>query len=174
MRPGDISVSAIRTTPVSTPLRVRTRVVIAKAMISRLAAIPSRFQPIRFLKPRPSEVSSPCIHPPGRGLQVASLFERSRQATPPIAPLAMIHKAKTPRCAALDKALLWPFRRRGCHTPYICRNAGDSSPAFTLARVQPFIYDGVPMFHRDVSIAGRNNLAVTRLALVWAIDPAGA
>src|SRR6266478_2614077 len=66
MRPGDISVSAIRTTPVSTPLRVRTRVVIAKAMISRLAAMPSRFQPIRFLKPRPSVVSSPCIHPPGR------------------------------------------------------------------------------------------------------------
>jgi len=32
----------------------------------------------------------------------------------------------------------------------------------------------VPMFHRDVSIAGRNNLAVTRLALEWAIDPAGA
>ena len=25
------------------------------------------------------------------------------------------------------------------------------------------------MFHRDVSIAGRNNLAVTRLALVWAV-----
>jgi ferritin-like metal-binding protein YciE len=30
------------------------------------------------------------------------------------------------------------------------------------------------MFHRDVSIASRNNLAVTRLALVWAIDHAGA
>jgi hypothetical protein len=29
-----------------------------------LAAIPSRFQPIHFLKPRPSAVNSPRIHPP--------------------------------------------------------------------------------------------------------------
>ena len=36
---GGISVNAIRITPVSTPLRVRTRVVIAKAMMRRLAAI---------------------------------------------------------------------------------------------------------------------------------------
>jgi hypothetical protein len=36
-------------------------------MMRRLAAIPSRFQPIFSLKPRPSVVSSRCIHPPGGG-----------------------------------------------------------------------------------------------------------
>ncbi len=65
MWPGGISVSAVRITPVSTPFSVRTNVVIANAMMKRLAAIPRRFQPIHFLKPRASAVSNPCIHPPG-------------------------------------------------------------------------------------------------------------
>src|SRR3569833_2646811 len=60
-----MSVSALRFTPPSTPRKVRTKVVMAKAMMAKLAATPSRFQPIHFLKPRPSAVSSRCIHPPG-------------------------------------------------------------------------------------------------------------
>src|SRR5215475_4157034 len=67
MLPGGMLASAVRMTPPSTPLSVRTSVVIAKATIKRLAATPSRFQPIHFLKPRESTVSSPCIHPPGGG-----------------------------------------------------------------------------------------------------------
>src|SRR4051812_7181567 len=54
-------------TPVSMCLRVRTSVVIAKAMMNTLAAMPSRRQPIHLLKPRFSAGSSPCIHPPGGG-----------------------------------------------------------------------------------------------------------
>src|SRR3954451_3625559 len=65
MRYGDNSVNAVRITLVSTPRKVRTRVVIANAIMRKLAATPSRFQPIHFLKPRPSVVSSPYIHPPG-------------------------------------------------------------------------------------------------------------
>src|SRR5882757_3861850 len=106
MWPGGISVSAIKITPVSTPLRVRTSVVIAKAMMRRLAAIPSRFQPIRFLKPRPSVVSSPCIHPPGRAATSWKPIEAIDGKRRPNRPYAMTHKAKTDRCAILDNASL--------------------------------------------------------------------
>src|SRR5258708_10219442 len=61
----DFSAIADRMTPASTPLRVRTRCVIASAMIRTLAATPSRFQPMRCLKPCPSAVSNRCIRPPG-------------------------------------------------------------------------------------------------------------
>ncbi len=44
----------------------------AKAMMTRLARIPSRFQPIRSLKPRPSAVSSRYIHPPGRAATICA------------------------------------------------------------------------------------------------------
>jgi hypothetical protein len=54
-------------TPVSMPLRVRTSVVMAKAMMKTLAAMPRRRQPIHLVKPRFSAGSNPCIHPPGRG-----------------------------------------------------------------------------------------------------------
>jgi hypothetical protein len=59
MWPSGISVSAIRITPVSTPLRVRTSVVTAKAMISRLAAIPEAFpaDPILEAGPQRSQQS---------------------------------------------------------------------------------------------------------------------
>src|SRR6266567_8821792 len=67
MLPRGISVNAVRMTPVSMPLRVRTSVVTAKAMIITLAAIPSRRQPIHLFKPRFSAGSSPCIRPPGGG-----------------------------------------------------------------------------------------------------------
>src|SRR4051812_3925209 len=67
MLPRGISVNAVRMTPVSMCLSVRTSVVIAKAMMKTLAATPSRRQPIHLLKPRFSAGSSPCIHPPGGG-----------------------------------------------------------------------------------------------------------
>src|SRR6202000_14046 len=34
------------------------------------ASIRGLFQPIHFLKPRPSAASSPCIHPPGRAAEL--------------------------------------------------------------------------------------------------------
>src|SRR5580698_7543763 len=56
------------------PLRVRTSVEIAKAIITRLAAIPTRFQPIRSLKPRPSAANSRTIRPPGRAATALPAF----------------------------------------------------------------------------------------------------
>jgi len=47
-------------------------------------------------------------------------------------------------------------------------------PCIYLARLQPFICGRVPVFHQEVFIARRNNLAVTQLALASAIEHAGA
>src|ERR1700739_5137764 len=85
-----ISVSAVRITPPSTPFSVRTSVVTAKAIIKRLAAIPSRFQPIHFLKPSESPVSSPCIHPPGGAAQIGS----SKVEKPSKPPLENHYRSK--------------------------------------------------------------------------------
>jgi hypothetical protein len=55
--------------------------------------------------------------------------------------------------------------RRGCHTPYICPNAGDSS----LVRLDLGILavpslSNVPLFHQEVFALCRNNLATPWLA----------
>ena len=86
----------------------------------------------------------------------------------------MIHKAKTPRCAALDKAVYGLSADLAVTIPTYVAMQEIRAPHSFYRGSNRFIYDGVPMFHRDVSIASRNNLAVTRLALVWAIDHAGA
>jgi hypothetical protein len=102
-------------------------------------------------------------------------YKSNDQGKRSIAPLAMIHKAKRRVVQPLTRpATAFPptWLSQSLHMSQ-CRRF-EPCIHFSLARIQPVIYDGVPMFHRDVSIAGRNNLAVTRLALVWAIDHAGA
>src|SRR5581483_3424164 len=100
-----MSVSATRITPVSTPFKVRTNVVIATAMMARLAATPSRFQPIRSLKPRRSAANSRYILPPGKGPReflVPARASSDQGHLVSIAPDPKTHKPKTVTCAALD------------------------------------------------------------------------
>src|ERR1700752_3166807 len=97
-----MSVSATRTTPVSTPFKVRTNVAIAKAMIARLAATPSRFQPTRSLKPRRSGANSQYILPPGKPANYARASAAIIGDLVSIALDPKTHKAKSVVCAALD------------------------------------------------------------------------
>src|SRR6266700_3428580 len=157
MRPDGISVSAIRTTPVSTPLRVRTSVVIAKAMIRRLAAIPSRLQPIRSLKPRPSVVSSPCIRPPGGAATIESPSKGSMASGGQSVHLQRSIRQKR----VVVQSLTTPassFDRRGCHMPYIWRHAQESSLGCRSVRVPSFAMFAVPsrrFRHRQEQPRGR-------------------
>ena len=75
------------------------QVVTARTMMRRLAATPSRFQPILSLKPRPSVVSSRCIHPPGgAAIREGPVTRGDRRRSK--APYAKTHKAKTaPLCS---------------------------------------------------------------------------
>src|SRR5579872_1474873 len=97
-----MSVSATRTTPVSMPFKVRTNVAIAKAMIARLAATPSRFQPIRSLKQRRSAANSRYILPPGKAAKLARASAAIIGDLVSIALDPKTHKAKSVVCAALD------------------------------------------------------------------------
>src|SRR6266852_8022187 len=162
MWPGGISVSAVRITPVSTPLRVRTSVVIAKAMMRRLATIPSRFQPIRFLKPRPSVVSSRCIRPPGEAATIESPSKGSMASGGQSVHLQRSIRQKRVAVQSLTTPAS-SFDRRGCHMPYICRHAQDLSLGPDRSRVNP---SQCSLFHRDGFGAGRNNLGISLLARI--------
>jgi Domain of unknown function (DUF892) len=61
--------------------------------------------------------------------------------------------------------------RHGCHTPYICLNAANSSPVHVPASDDLlFRLCGVPVFHRRVLPVPRNNRADRRLAIVPATN----
>jgi hypothetical protein len=106
----------------------------------RLTAIPSRFQPIRSLKPRRSAVNSRCIHPPGRAKKSESLSKQANRFW------LKFLKAKTPRCAVLDNGM---FCFRPKHLSYALHMS--LQPIFESAR--PPIPNRGPfrMFHRAFS-----------------------
>src|SRR6266702_7935687 len=124
MLPRGISVNAVRMTPVSMPLRVRTSVVTAKAMITTLATIPIRRQPIHLFKPRFSAGSSSCIHPPGGGKTIRSghwPVGRDRcQKWAPIARHDLAHLMQKQQLVqpltTIGSALEWPFLSYVVHT----------------------------------------------------------
>src|SRR3569833_588812 len=124
-----MSVRALRITPTSTTRKVRTKVVMAKAMMAELAATPSSFQPIHFLKPRPSAVSSRCIHPPGgAALKVGDRRKPWLDDGRSFSGRSSF-KPKSGACAVLDKIGFEPTAG-SCHMPYtyqLVLTASDSS-----------------------------------------------
>ena len=123
------------------------------------AAIPSRFQPIFSLKPRPSAVSSRCIHPPGRGQYVKMgpvTKDDSRRSEAPCA------KSISQNGAVVQPLTSMPFGvvRHPCHTPYICRRVNDFESQRGSFHVH-FLPFG--LFHRGVFEAFRNILFASRL-----------
>jgi hypothetical protein len=80
------------------------------------------------------------------------------------------HKAKTPRCAVLDKAGI-NIRSGNCHTPYICRGDRDSGLGLqVICRSAVPIFAVFPLFHHEVFAIARNNRVRRRLAPVSASD----